>query len=99
MLTGRVPFTAPAPVDIILKHLHETAVPPRELRPELEIAPELEEIVLRCMAKPPADRFQSMDELLVRLKAVRAHLTGMARPARRRVTRTATRAFPRSRQR
>ena len=33
MLTGRVPFTAPAPVDIILKHLHETAVPPRALRP------------------------------------------------------------------
>src|SRR3954447_17093072 len=80
MLTGRVPFTAPAPVDIILKHLHDTAVPPRELRPELDIAPELEDIVLRCMAKSPADRFQSMDELLARLKAVRAHLTGMAPP-------------------
>src|SRR3954471_12198187 len=80
MLTGRVPFTAPAPVDIILKHLHDTAVPPRELRPELDIAPELKEIVLRCMAKSPADRFQSMDELLARLKAVRAHLTGMASP-------------------
>src|SRR3954462_4896535 len=77
MLTGKVPFTAAAPVDIILKHLHDTAVPPRELRPELDIAPELEDIVLRCMAKSPADRFQSMDELLARLKAVRAQLTGM----------------------
>jgi eukaryotic-like serine/threonine-protein kinase len=81
MLTGRVPFTAPAPVDIILKHLHDMPVPPRELRPELDIAPELEDIVLRCMAKSPADRFQTMDELLGRLKAVRAHLTGMASPS------------------
>ncbi|HET7787375.1 MAG TPA: serine/threonine-protein kinase [Myxococcales bacterium] len=78
MLTGRVPFTAAAPVDIILKHLHDTPVPPRELRPELNIAPELQDIVLRCMAKEPGERFQSMDELLVRLKAVRAQLTGMA---------------------
>src|SRR3954467_12020853 len=45
MLTGRVPFTAAAPVDIILKHLHEAPVPPRELRPELDIAPPLQEIV------------------------------------------------------
>jgi eukaryotic-like serine/threonine-protein kinase len=80
MLTGRVPFTAPAPVDIILKHLHDTPVAPRELRPELDIAPELQEIVLRCMAKEPAERFQTMDELLARLKAVRAHLTGTAAP-------------------
>src|SRR5438270_608870 len=29
MVTGRVPFTAPNPVDIILKHLHEPPVPPR----------------------------------------------------------------------
>jgi serine/threonine-protein kinase len=76
MLTGRVPFTAPAPVEIILKHLHDAPVPPRELRPDLDIAPELQEIVLRCMAKGPGDRFQTMDELLARLKAVRAQLTG-----------------------
>src|SRR5205814_7565300 len=68
MLTGRVPFTAAAPVDIILKHLHEPPVPPRELRKDLKIAPELEQIVLRCMAKAREDRFQSMDELLAQLK-------------------------------
>src|SRR5207245_2492278 len=28
MLTGKVPFTAVSPVDIILKHLHEAPVPP-----------------------------------------------------------------------
>src|SRR3954470_12660363 len=57
MLTGRVPFTAPAPVEIILKHLHEDAVPMNELRPDLNLHPELEEIVLKCMAKAREDRF------------------------------------------
>ena len=80
MLTGRVPFTAPAPVDIILKHLHDAPVPPRQLRPDLQIAPELQRIVLRCMAKGREQRYQSMDELLVHLKAVRAHLTGISAP-------------------
>jgi serine/threonine-protein kinase len=80
MLTGRVPFTAPAPVDIILKHLHDAPVPLRQLRPDLQIAPELQRIVLRCMAKGREQRYQSMDELLVHLKAVRAHLTGISVP-------------------
>ena len=80
MLTGRVPFTAQAPVDIILKHLHEPPVPPRELRPDLNLHPELEAVVLKCMAKPREERFQSMDELLVQLKIVRTHITGISGP-------------------
>src|SRR5712671_5224832 len=75
MLTGRVPFTAPAPLDIILKHLHDAPVPPRELRPDLPIDAQLEAIALRCMAKERADRFQSMDDLLAALKVLRQQLT------------------------
>jgi serine/threonine-protein kinase len=78
MLTGKVPFTAVSPVDIILKHLHEAPVPPRELRPDLAIDAQLEAIVLRCMAKEREDRFQSMDELLGALKLLRQQLTGTA---------------------
>jgi serine/threonine protein kinase len=81
MLTGKVPFTAAAPVDIILKHLHEAPVPPRELKPELEIDSELQDIVLKCMAKSRDERFQSMDELLAQLKIVRTHVTGLSAPA------------------
>ena len=80
MLTGRVPFTAQAPVDIIMKHLHEQPVKPRALRPDLNISEQLEELVLRCMAKSRDDRFQSMDELLVNLKMVRAQVTGVSGP-------------------
>src|SRR5437899_7729949 len=78
MITGKVPFTASAPVDIILKHLHEKPGPPKDLNPQLDLQPELEAIVLRCMAKERADRFQSMDELLGSLKLVRQQLTGAA---------------------
>ena len=81
MLTGKVPFTAAAPVDIILKHLHESPVPPCELRPELQIDAELQDIVLKCMAKSRDERFQSMDELLAQLKIVRTHVTGLSAPA------------------
>jgi len=80
MLTGKVPFTAPNPVDIILKHLHETPVPPRQVRPDLPIDPRMESIVLRCLAKERAGRFQSMDELLGALKALRQQLTGSTGP-------------------
>jgi eukaryotic-like serine/threonine-protein kinase len=80
MLTGKVPFTAPNPVDIILKHLHDAPVPPRTARPGFAIDAELEAIVLRCMAKDRADRFQSMDELLVALKVLRQRLTGSSGP-------------------
>jgi len=80
MLTGEVPFTAPNPVDIILKHLHEAPVPPRKLRPDLQIDPQLEAILLRCMAKERAERFQSMDELLAALKVARQQLTGSTGP-------------------
>ena len=81
MLTGKVPFTAQAPVDIILKHLHEAPVPPCELRPDLEISLELQDIVLKCMAKSRDDRFQSMDDLLAQLKIVRTHVTGLSAPS------------------
>ena len=80
MLTGHVPFTGAAPVDIILKHLHDVPVAPRALRPDLMIAPGLEDLVLRCMAKDRDGRFQSMDDLLAQLKAVRARLTRVSAP-------------------
>src|SRR5438477_4966494 len=57
MLTGKVPFTAPNPVDIILKHLHDAPVAPRVLRPDLTIAPGLQDLVLLCMAMNSDERF------------------------------------------
>jgi len=63
MLTGRQPFVAEAPFEVLQMHLN---TPPRSLR---EVAPgawipdAVETVVLRALAKRPAERFQSAREL------------------------------------
>src|SRR6187549_964461 len=68
MLTGTVPFTGDSPVEIAMKHL--SAVPPslREKRPEMPQSLEL--VVLRALAKDPAARYQSADEMDADLERV-----------------------------
>ena len=57
LLTGDVPFTGDTPVEIAMKHLSEVPAPPSELRPE--VPPDLDLVVLRALAKEPAERYQS----------------------------------------
>src|SRR5262249_44010025 len=57
LLTGEVPFTGDSPVEIAMKHLAETPPAPSELRPD--IPDDLDLVVLRALAKEPADRYQS----------------------------------------
>jgi hypothetical protein len=61
LLTGSPPFDGDRPIKIILAHAHEAVVPPSRLRGE--IPSDLEKVVLRCLAKAPADRYQSAMEL------------------------------------
>lgn len=61
MLTGRRPFHADSSYSVLNAHLRETPVPPIEVNPALR--PALNQIILRAMAKVPADRFQSADEM------------------------------------
>ncbi len=62
MLTGRKPFDGENPVAIALKHMQETAVPPRDIMPSIPEA--LEEIVIHAMEKNPARRYQSAAEMI-----------------------------------
>ena len=57
LLTGEVPFTGDSPVEIAMKHIAEVPPTPSELRPE--IADDLDLVVVRALAKEPADRYQS----------------------------------------
>jgi eukaryotic-like serine/threonine-protein kinase len=61
LLTGTVPFTGDTPVEIAMKHLSQTPVPPSALRPE--IPRDLDYVVLRALAKDPADRYHSAEEM------------------------------------
>ena len=55
LLTARLPFEGDNPVKVIVQHVREQPIPPRE-RIQSEIDPELEALVLRCMAKTPEER-------------------------------------------
>jgi serine/threonine-protein kinase len=68
LLTGHLVFEARSPVQLLVHHAQDAPVPPSQ-RVELEISPALDEVVLACLAKKPADRPQSAGELGRRLAA------------------------------
>jgi eukaryotic-like serine/threonine-protein kinase len=57
LLTGEVPFTGDSPVEIAMKHLGDVPPTPSELRSD--VPDDLDLIVVRALAKEPADRYQS----------------------------------------
>ncbi len=61
MLTGQVPFTGDTPLEIAMKHLSEVPTPPSELRSE--VPHDLDSVVLRALAKDPAERYGSAEEM------------------------------------
>jgi serine/threonine-protein kinase len=61
MVTGRPPFSGDNPVAIAYKHVREEPIPPTQVN--RAVPPSLEAIILQAMAKDPAARYQSADEL------------------------------------
>jgi serine/threonine-protein kinase len=61
LLTGKVPFNGETPVEIAMKHLSQVPTAPSETRPE--IPRDLDLVVLRALAKEPADRYRSAKEM------------------------------------
>jgi serine/threonine-protein kinase len=55
LLSGRTPFEAPTAVAMLMQHVQDEARPPSEVS-ELAIPPELDRLVLDCLAKDPDDR-------------------------------------------
>ncbi|SHH19253.1 serine/threonine protein kinase [Thermosyntropha lipolytica DSM 11003] len=61
MLTGKVPFDAESPITVALKHIHDEPQFPEELA---DVIPQnLQAIVLKAMAKIPAYRFKTAEEM------------------------------------
>jgi serine/threonine-protein kinase len=61
LLLGRPPFIGDSPVSVAYQHVREAPVPPSQLDPE--ITPEIDAVVLKALAKDPADRYQSAREM------------------------------------
>ena len=73
LLTGRPPFDLPGVGAIISAHLREPAPPPSSIVPHLP--PGIDELVLRCLAKSPDERFATMAALQQACDALLALIT------------------------
>lgn len=67
MLTGRLPFSGDSAVAVAMKHVAEEPAPLRRINPQ--IPPGLESLILRAMAKDPAQRPASALALVQQLGA------------------------------
>ncbi len=65
MLTGEPPFSGTSTPAVMVKHVTETPVPPRERRPD--IPRDLELIVLKLLEKDPANRFATGQDVIAAL--------------------------------
>jgi beta-lactam-binding protein with PASTA domain/tRNA A-37 threonylcarbamoyl transferase component Bud32 len=61
LLTGRPPFTGDSPVAIAYQHVRENPIPPSRVDPD--VPPWADAIVLKAMAKSPADRYQTAADM------------------------------------
>jgi beta-lactam-binding protein with PASTA domain/predicted Ser/Thr protein kinase len=72
LLTGSVPFDADSAVAIALQHLSAPPPAPSSVNPA--VPAQLDAIVARALAKEPAERYASADELIGALEEVRRAL-------------------------
>lgn len=68
LLTGHTPFEGGSPQEVLARHVTTAAAPITGHR--ASIPPMLAELVMRCLEKKPADRWQSAEEMLPQLEAL-----------------------------
>jgi hypothetical protein len=69
LLTGRPLFPGSSSLDLIIDHVKTIPQPPSSVT-DLEIPPELDAIVMKCLEKDPADRYQTAEEMMEALQAL-----------------------------
>ncbi len=73
VFTGRLPFIADSSLAVLNKHIREAVPKPTSINPTL--LKELEEVLIRAMAKNPDKRYQKISELYADLEAVSAKMS------------------------
>ena len=72
MFTGRVPFSHPELMPLLMLHVNEP--PPAARRVNPDVPEDLDALILKLLAKRPEERFASCRELAKALEAIRARL-------------------------
>ncbi|MHC4114014.1 MAG: serine/threonine protein kinase [Planctomycetota bacterium] len=70
LVTGRVPFMADDPNDVMRKHLKEPLIPPDHINTSLSAG--VSEVIEVMMAKDKEDRYKNMAEVLEDLEAIQS---------------------------
>jgi len=81
LLTGRPPFTGATQQEILAAHVTQAAEPVTKYRNA--VPPGLAQLVMKCLEKKAADRWQTAEELLPQLEALSTPSGGMAPTERR----------------
>ena len=76
LLVGRPPFVADTPVGLLLKHISEPPPSFSQVRPDLQVDPRIEAIVMRALDKRPEGRQQMVSELAAELEAFERAVSG-----------------------
>jgi serine/threonine protein kinase/tetratricopeptide (TPR) repeat protein len=63
-LTGKAPFGGSDRLEAMFNQINQEAPKLSEVSPELTVTPEIECVVVKCLAKDANDRYQSMAEIL-----------------------------------
>ena len=72
MLTGKRPFVADTALKMVFKRVQEEPPSPREHLPDLD--PRWEEVILRCLARKPEDRYQEAQDIIRVLQGKKSQL-------------------------
>jgi eukaryotic-like serine/threonine-protein kinase len=78
MTTGRPPFSGDSPVAIAYKHVKDDPVAPSRINPD--VPSDLEAVILKSMAKNPANRYQTAAEMRQDLGRLMQGLPTLATP-------------------
>jgi len=62
LMTGQVPFRAETPIAIVMKHIHDPLISPRNFQED--ITEPVERVILKALAKDPADRFATAGDMV-----------------------------------
>lgn len=74
MVTGKLPFESETPMGMVALRITQPPRPPGDVRPD--IAPSVEDVIMRALARKPEARYPSAGEMLAALR----HATGVSTP-------------------
>jgi serine/threonine protein kinase len=81
LLTGRLPFEADTPTQVVLMHLSIPPPDPRQVSPERNIPESLADVVAKTLSKEPDDRWESATEMAQALANIQTELESRGRIA------------------